>query len=422
MTIQLSKLRERLIDANGIPMGGAKLYTYSNGTTTPLTTYSTPAFTPGTELPNPVVADSGGLLPQIFFPTATYTLTLKTSTNAAVWSQDNVAVDNGAAITFDDTTIKTVSGTTGVYALPNVQSGTSYSIVTGDRGKLVTFTNSSAITVTQPAAGASFPNGWFVDLENRGVGVVTFSSSSNIDGVGSITLLQGQGVRVFSDGATYYTQKGKPQSLYTEPGGTLTIATGAVTAGAFSQYLVDTEAAAASDDLDTISGGITGKTLFLRTVADARDVVVKHNTGNIYNPSLQDITLGKTQDIIELRYDDSLTKWVVVSYQNAQTTFSQLSSRVPDAMCSFNGTGTPAYIQNIGFTGAPTDNGVGDYTAASSYITTSSIISITMNVGTTGIMYGLQDQSAGSVRTYTKTDDGAAVDPPLVSICVWNVK
>jgi hypothetical protein len=313
MTIQLSFLRERLIGSDSLVLGGAKLYTYTSGTTTPATTYSTPTFTPGTELSNPVVADSGGLLPQIFFPTGTYTLTLTTSTGVAVWSQDNVAVDNGSAITFDNTTIQTVSSTTGVYAIPNAQTGTSYTILTTDRGKLVTFTNSSAISVTLPAAGSSFPNGWFVDLENRGVGLATVSASSNIDGQASIVLAQGQGVRVFSDGATYYSQRGKAQAIYASTGGTLTIATGAVTALSFSQYLIDTEGAAASDDLDTISNGIDGKIIFLRTVADARDVVVKHNTGNIYNPLQTDITLAKTQDVVQLRYDAALTKWVVVS-------------------------------------------------------------------------------------------------------------
>ncbi len=62
----------------------------------------------------------------------------------------------------------------------------------------------------------------------------------------------------------------------------VTIATGVITVPAGVRYiLVDTESAAASDDLDTINGGNTGDFIILKAASDARTVVVKDNTGNL---------------------------------------------------------------------------------------------------------------------------------------------
>lgn len=78
---------------------------------------------------------------------------------------------------------------------------------------------------------------------------------------------------------------------------TLTVASGVVTATG-SHHLVDTEAAAATDDLDTINGGTTGDLLILRTANSGRDVTVKDGTGNIDLEG--DFTLSNIQDMILL--------------------------------------------------------------------------------------------------------------------------
>ena len=93
---------------------------------------------------------------------------------------------------------------------PNVQSGTTYTVLSGDRSKLVTFSNASPVSVTLPQAGTSFPNGWHVDVQNRGAGTVTITpSTSTIDGAASIDLTTGQGIRIASNGTNYYTQRGR---------------------------------------------------------------------------------------------------------------------------------------------------------------------------------------------------------------------
>lgn len=63
-------------------------------------------------------------------------------------------------------------------------------------------------------------------------------------------------------------------------GSTLTIATGVVTATA-TVHAVDTEAAAATDDLDTINGLSSGQLLVLRAASGSRTIVAKDGTGNL---------------------------------------------------------------------------------------------------------------------------------------------
>lgn len=96
------------------------------------------------------------------------------------------------------------------------------------------------------------------------------------------------------------------------PGTTLTIATGAVTATG-SYHKLDTEGSASTDDLDTINGGADGRLIFLSTISGTRDVVLKHNTGNIYLNGA-DVTLGDARDMACLLYDDG--RWNLVSFSD----------------------------------------------------------------------------------------------------------
>lgn len=89
----------------------------------------------------------------------------------------------------------------------------------------------------------------------------------------------------------------------------LTISAGAVTITQ-SNHRVDTEAAAATDDLDTINGGTAEQLLFLRSEAAARDVTLKHGTGNIQTADGSDVTLPDTGYVL-LLFDGS--NWRVLS-------------------------------------------------------------------------------------------------------------
>ena len=90
---------------------------------------------------------------------------------------------------------------------------------------------------------------------------------------------------------------------------TLTIATGSITVTQ-NWHRIDTEASASTDDLDTITAGSEAQVLILRTVNGARNVVIKHGTGNIYCAGAKDITLDNNYDLAVLVYDASLSFWI----------------------------------------------------------------------------------------------------------------
>ena len=88
----------------------------------------------------------------------------------------------------------------------------------------------------------------------------------------------------------------------------LTIASGVISAYA-DWHFVDTEAAAATDDLVTINGGVEGQLLTLYAASNTRDVVLKDATGNLQLNG--DFTLTHSLDSITLRKIS--TNWVEVS-------------------------------------------------------------------------------------------------------------
>lgn len=96
---------------------------------------------------------------------------------------------------------------------------------------------------------------------------------------------------------------------------TKTIASDAITIQdpSSESVIVDTEGAAATDNLNTINGPtFEGKVITIRTFANARDVVVKHNTGNIRLNGLADFTLDGVADTLTLRWNATLSQWCEV--------------------------------------------------------------------------------------------------------------
>lgn len=80
----------QFFDDNGDPLSGGKLYTYTAGTTSPATTYTTNNGTiPNT---NPIILDSAGRVPnQIWLQNdVSYKFVLNSSTDTLVWTKDNV--------------------------------------------------------------------------------------------------------------------------------------------------------------------------------------------------------------------------------------------------------------------------------------------------------------------------------------------
>jgi hypothetical protein len=90
----------------------------------------------------------------------------------------------------------------------NAQTGTSYTVVASDQGKLVTFNNASAVAVTLPQATGQFGAGWFVAVRNYGAGTVTITpTTSTIDSGASVTVATDAHCFIYSDGTNYKTTK-----------------------------------------------------------------------------------------------------------------------------------------------------------------------------------------------------------------------
>jgi hypothetical protein len=90
----------------------------------------------------------------------------------------------------------------------------------------------------------------------------------------------------------------------------VTIASGSVLRiGGF--LTIDTESAASTDDLTSITAGSAGAMVVVRAANDARSVVVKHGTGNIRLAGSADFTLDNSLDRLTLQFDG--TNWIEVA-------------------------------------------------------------------------------------------------------------
>ena len=90
--------KQQFLDVSGHPLAGGMLYTYSAGTTTPLSTYTdSTGVTPNT---NPIVLNSGGFTPQELWLTssASYKFVLTDMNGVQQWTADNVSTPAGTTL------------------------------------------------------------------------------------------------------------------------------------------------------------------------------------------------------------------------------------------------------------------------------------------------------------------------------------
>lgn len=91
---------------------------------------------------------------------------------------------------FDGAADARVNAVRGLYVGINAQTGTTYTPVLTDQGKLVTLTNASAITLTLPQNSAvAFPVGTQIDCVGLGAGLVTFAAGTGATVNGTPTLV-----------------------------------------------------------------------------------------------------------------------------------------------------------------------------------------------------------------------------------------
>jgi len=207
--------------------------------------------------PNTVLVNSANLI-------------LPTSSNITTVSNDVgifISLGSGAWVLGGGTVVRATSAG-GVRAV----SGTSDTILSTDNGKLVTFSNASAIAVTLPQATGSFISPFSVDLENKGAGVVTVTpTTSTINGATTLVLGTNEGARVFSDSTNYDIQRGMRGGAYAAKTGAYTVTS------SDNNNVINWTTAGATATLTAAATLGAGFTVTLMNTAASGDVTIDPN-------------------------------------------------------------------------------------------------------------------------------------------------
>lgn len=144
-SILFSQPRTREFNPDGTVMPGARLYFYAAGTTTPLAVYQDAALT--VPHANPVLADSGGLFPQIWLNAqSSYDVTLKTDGEATVWTVHNAHGGNNAIFTLVSSQVaEPFTGNQVVFKEPStaIKGAVGYSSLTDNSLNVLSFENAA---------------------------------------------------------------------------------------------------------------------------------------------------------------------------------------------------------------------------------------------------------------------------------------
>jgi hypothetical protein len=158
----------RLTNAAGDVVSGGKLKFYNAGTLVARTVYSNAGLS--SSLGSTVYCGSDGLPVAssgsstevtVFTGTSAYKIIATTSADVEIWTLDNLT---GAL----DTSTFLTSSSTSTLSIPVISKTANYTIVSGDRGKLVQGNTSGGnFTLTLDAA-ATLGDGWNVEVRNSG--------------------------------------------------------------------------------------------------------------------------------------------------------------------------------------------------------------------------------------------------------------
>jgi hypothetical protein len=128
---------QQLFDSNGRPLSGGKLSTFVGGSTNlPKELYSDKALT--TQLPNPLIADGSGYLPQYFMTSGAYKFECETSDNVLLWTRDWIEASGSSTSGASEYKVKVDQFDTAEYLVDKVVSSDGIDVVlyTGTTRKL----------------------------------------------------------------------------------------------------------------------------------------------------------------------------------------------------------------------------------------------------------------------------------------------
>jgi len=287
---------------------GYKYYFYLTGTTTPVTTYQNAVLTVANT--NPVLSDANGRFPEIWYSDLSQLkLIVKDSLDNTVETCDPVGATAQIA-SLNDFDVRPTS-------YWGLTTGNSTAYTLSANPTVISYNNSQTFVIQIHTDCGNNPTLAVDSLTAQNFKKYT-QQGTKIN-LKASDLKANQRYFCTYDGVDIVVLNPNSLPLLSGSATELTISAGVITlTNNSSSYALDTEGAASSDNLDTISGGQEGQIIYIRSTADARNVVVKHNTGNIWNPwnnnaATRDVTLNVTTDFAFLRYSATAAKWIIIS-------------------------------------------------------------------------------------------------------------
>ena len=299
---------------------GYKYYFYLTGTTTPVTTYQNAGLTVANT--NPVLSDANGRFPEIWYSDLSQLkLIVKDSLDNTLETVDPVGA-TASAISLNDFDVRPTSHW-------GLTAGTSTAYTLIANPTISTYANTQTFVVQVHVDCGASPT-----LAIDGLSAFNWKKYTQ---QGTKTALKANDLRAsqryfcINDGVDIVCLNPSSLPILSGSATVLTISAGVITlTNNSSSYVLDTEGASSTDDLVTINGGQDGQIIFLKSTDNARNIVLKHATGNIFNPqnnnaNNRDITLDIATDLVMLSYNSTLDYWIVVSssfnnFVNSKTT------------------------------------------------------------------------------------------------------
>jgi hypothetical protein len=312
--------KSRIISNDGSEVGaGYKFYFYQTGTTTPITTYSDPALTVANT--NPVIADAYGYFNLIYVSDFSLVkVVVKDSSDNLIYTVDPVNPAGSSSITLNDLGVRPTS-------YWGLTSGTSSAYTLVANPTLPAYSNTNTFFIQFHIACAAAPT---LNIDSLGaLNIKKYTEQGTKIALQAGDVQAAQRYIAINDGVDIVVLNPRNTNIYTGTSPTLTIATGIVTlTNGGASYRIDTEGSAASDDLDTINGGVDGEIIIISNVNNSRTVNVT-TSGNISISSGVTFALKNTKSRLVLQYNSTLALWVEISrtsypnyYSSGQQTIS----------------------------------------------------------------------------------------------------
>jgi len=281
---------------------GYKYYFYATGTTTPVTTYQNAGLTVTNT--NPVLSDANGRFPEIWYSDLSQLkLIVKDSSDNILETVDPVGA-SASAVSLNDFDVRPTS-------YWGLTAGTSTAFTLIANPTISAYANTQTFVVQVHVDCGADPT-----LAIDGLSALNWKKYTQ---QGTKVAMKANDLRAtqryfcINDGVDIVCLNPNSLPMLAGSNTALTIATGVVTlSNNSSSYILDTEGAAATDDLDTISGGQDGQIVFITPASAARVITVKNGTGNLSLTLGKDFSLAATSFIIGLRYNSSLALWVQI--------------------------------------------------------------------------------------------------------------